>query len=84
MAQIRVTIDIDSRDIPELVCGQRLDEPRLAEHLAGVADALANDLGLHGYLSRPDRIEELRRALWEAAPWSLESQLELSQINGST
>jgi hypothetical protein len=80
MAQIRITIDIDSRDIPELVCAQHLDETRRARHLADVAYAVANDLGLHDFFSRPDRVEELRRMLWEAAPWRPESRVRLSQV----
>ncbi len=63
MQPIRITIDVDPQKIPDLVCCD------YSAHVDNggqqIAVAIANALGIEEYLSRPDRIYELRRLMWE-------------------
>ena len=65
MQALRVAINIEPRDFPDLLCARRVDDSRLAEYVSALAEALAEELGLQEFLSRPDRVHELRRILWE-------------------
>ena len=65
MQAIRVAINIEPRDIPDLLCARRVDDSRLAEYVTALAEAVAEELGLQEFLSRPNRVHELRRILWE-------------------
>ena len=63
MRPIKVTIDVDPQNIPELVC---TDHSLLADDITEqIAIAIAKSLGIEDYLSQPDRIYELRRRMWE-------------------
>ena len=60
---IKITIDVDPQKIPELVC---YDYSMHADSGSQqIAVAVAEALGIEDYLSRPDRIYELRRWMWE-------------------
>ena len=63
MQALTVAIDIEPRDIPDLLCTPSVDDSRLAEYVTALA--VAEELGLQEFLSRPDRVHELRRILWE-------------------
>ena len=63
MQALTVAIDIEPRDIPDLLCAPSVDDSRLAEYVTVLA--VAEELGLQEFLSRPDRVHELRRILWE-------------------
>lgn len=65
MQPVTVTIEVEPRDIPDLLCSSRLDSNRLAEYVAALAKAVAEALDLQDFLSRPERVHELRRLLWE-------------------
>lgn len=65
MQALRVAINIEPRDFPHLLCARRVDDSRLAEYVSALAEAVAEELGLQEFLSRPDRVHELRRILWE-------------------
>ena len=63
MHPIKITIDMDPQKIPELVCS---DYSLLSDDITEqIAVAIAKALGIEDYLSRPDRIYELRRWMWE-------------------
>ena len=63
MRPIKVTIDVDPQKIPELVCSDYSMQADSSTHQ--LATAVAKALGIEEYLSRPDRIYELRRWVWE-------------------
>ena len=63
MRPIKVTIDVDPQKIPELVCSDYSLQANSGTHQ--IAAAVAKALGIEEYLSRPDRIYELRRWVWE-------------------
>ena len=65
MQALKVAINIEPRDIPDLLCARSVDDSRLAEYVTALAVAVAEELGLQEFLSRPDRVHELRRILWE-------------------
>ena len=65
MQPITVTITVEPRDIPNLVCSNQIENSRLAEHIATLAEMVAETLGIREFLSQPDRVPELRRLLWE-------------------
>ncbi len=74
MRPIKVTIDVDPQKIPELVCS---DYSALADSgTHQIAAAVAKALGIEEYLSRPDRIYELRRWVWERGNTSAFSSQE--------
>lgn len=64
MRPVRMTIDLDGQHIPELVCTGYLAVGGAGEHVAAVAKAIAQSLGIEDYLGKPDRIHELRRTMW--------------------
>ena len=65
MQSVTVAIEIEPRDIPALLCSRRLDSSRLDEYIATLAEAVAEVLDLQDFLSRPERVHELQRLLWE-------------------
>ena len=64
MRLVTMTIDLDGRHIPELVCTGYPAVGGDGEHVAAVAKAIAESLGIEDYLGKPDRIHELRRTMW--------------------
>ena len=63
MRPIKITIDVDPQKIPDLVCSDYSKRTDSGTHQ--IAEAVAKALGIEEYLSRPDRIYELRRWVWE-------------------
>ena len=63
MQPIKITIDVDPQKIPDLVCYDYSENANSGTHQ--IASAVARALGIEEYLSRPDRIYELRRWVWE-------------------
>ena len=63
MRPITITIDMDPQKIPALVCSDYSAQADSGSEQLAVAVAKA--LGIEDYLSRPDRIYELRRWMWE-------------------
>ena len=74
MRPIKVMIDVDPQKIPELVCGDHSMQADSGTHQ--IAEAVAKALGIEEYLSRPDRIYELRRWVWERGNTSAFSSQE--------
>ena len=68
MQSVQVTLDIRTQDIPDIVCAP--------ESVGGVGSAFSSDLarelatrlGVQDYLSKPDRVADLRRVLWQRQP----------------
>jgi hypothetical protein len=65
MRPVTMTIDLDGRHIPELVCTSYPASISGDEHVAAIAKAMAESLGIEEYLGRADRVHELRRLMWE-------------------
>ena len=65
MRAVNITITLDLRHIPDLVCSSKLENSRLSDHVAAVAEEIADAMGLQEFLHRPDRVHELRSMLWE-------------------
>ncbi len=65
MRLVTMTIDLDGRHVPELVCSGYPAAISGNEHVAAIAKAMAASLGIEEYLGRADRIHELRRMMWE-------------------
>jgi|AP45_3_1055517.scaffolds.fasta_scaffold90475_1 hypothetical protein len=65
MQTVRVAIDVNPRDIPNLVCAQSADIKENPGYSSAISEALANALGVQEFLHQPERIDELRRVLWE-------------------
>jgi hypothetical protein len=65
MRPVTMTIDLDGRHVPELVCMGYPAAISGNEHVAATAKAIAKSLGIEEYLGRADRIHELRRTMWE-------------------
>lgn len=68
MKPISVTITIQPRDIPALVCAERPEAAASVDYFRVVAEALANSLGVQEFLFKPQLIHELRRRLWAMSP----------------
>ena len=80
MHPIKVTIDVDPQQIPDLVCCDYSVHANSGSQQ--IAVAVAKALGIEDYLSQPDRIYELRRWMWEkgdalALPFQLEEEITL-------
>ena len=80
MRPIKVTIDVDPQQIPDLVCCDYSVHANSGSQQ--IAVAVAKALGIEDYLSQPDRIYELRRWMWEkgdalALPFQLEEAITL-------
>ena len=65
MQTLKVQIDIESKDISSLICSDPSDATLENRYTLAVATSLANSLHLKDFLFRPERINELRRTLWE-------------------
>lgn len=74
MQPIKITIDVDPQKIPDLVCYDYSENANSGTHQ--IAEAVAKALGIEEYLSRPDRIYELRRWVWERGNTSMFSTQE--------
>ena len=68
MQAIHVTVEVNPRDIPSLVCADYTDSGSSDRYTAAIAQAVAENLGVQEFLGRPDKIDELRRCLWNKAP----------------
>ncbi len=68
MQPVSVNIDVKSSDIPALVCSDHSEHSTDSEYVGAIAKAVAETLGIEEFLSEPERIDELRRRLWELAP----------------
>lgn len=65
MQTVRVAIDVNPRDIPNLVCSDTAQGKEDTGYSAAISEALASALGVREFLHCPERIHELRRFLWE-------------------
>ncbi len=65
MQTVRVAIDVNPRDIPDLVCSDATDGKEDTGYSTAISKALADALGVQEFLHCPERIHELRRVLWE-------------------
>lgn len=65
MQTVRVAIDVNPRDIPNLVCSHLAGSKDDAGYSSAISEALAEALGVQEFLHCPERIHELRRFLWE-------------------
>ena len=68
MQAVSVKIDVKPFDIPTLVCSDHSEDHPDAGYVRVVAKAVADALGLEEFLSKPGRVDELRRRLWEQDP----------------
>ena len=68
MQAIHVTVEVNPRDIPSLVCADYTNSGSSDRYTAAIAQAVAENLGVEEFLGRPDRIDELRRCLWKKDP----------------
>ncbi len=69
MQEVSITIDVKARDIPTLICGSdRVNATSDAGYVSVIANAVAETLGLQDYLSHPNRVDELRRLIWQSSP----------------
>ncbi len=68
MKPISVTITIQPRDIPALVCAECPATTADAGYFRVIAEALASSLDIQEFLFKPNRIHELRRRLWAMSP----------------
>ena len=65
MQNVRVAIDVNPRDIPNLVCSHFTGSKDDAGYSSAISEALAEALGVQEFLHCPERLHELRRVLWE-------------------
>ena len=68
MQSIQVTIDIRPQDIPDIVCASQRVVGESAAYSTDLARELATQLGVQDYLSKPERVADLRRVLWQRQP----------------
>ena len=68
MQAIHVTVEVNPRDIPSLVCTDYAGISAGDRYTAAIAQAVAENLGVEEFLGRPDKIDELRRCLWKKDP----------------
>ena len=68
MQSVNVTIDVKAQDIPRLVCTNSGEQSPFMTYITGMAEAVAHNLGVEEFLNRPEREDELRRALWQKLP----------------
>ena len=64
MQTVRVAIDVNPRDIPNLVCSDTAEGKEDTGYSAAISEALANALGVREFRPCPEGIHELRRLLW--------------------
>ena len=65
MQPVSINITVQSRDIPRLVCSDYSQAEADETYNALIAEAVAKTLGIEDFLFQEDRINELRRLLWE-------------------
>jgi len=65
MQPISISITIQPRHIPRLICSDYSDKGLEGGYDVVVAQAVAKLLGVQEFLFRPERIHELQRRLWE-------------------
>lgn len=65
MQPIRIALDINPRDVPVLVCSESSDVEEKSEYKGAISEAIAEALGVQEFLHKPERLNELRRFLWE-------------------
>ena len=63
MQSVRIAIDIDTKDIPNLVCNGEQEDKFAYESV--ISKTLAEALGLQEFLHCPERVNEVRRIIWE-------------------
>ncbi len=68
MLPLSINIEVSQRDIPQLVCTEYSLERPNAEYASAIAQAVADVLGVQDFLSKPGRVNELRRKLREMSP----------------
>ena len=68
MQAIRVTVEVNPRDIPSLVCTDYAGSNSDSRYTAAIAQAVAENLGVEEFLGKPEMIDELRRCLWRKDP----------------
>ena len=68
MQAVSVNIDVRPFDIPTLVCTDHTEKTSSSDYLLAIARAVAENLDIEEFLSKPERIDELRRRLWELDP----------------
>lgn len=65
MQPVRIALDINPRDIPVLVCSEAPDAESKLGYKGAISEAIAETLGIEEFLHKPERLNELRRILWE-------------------
>jgi hypothetical protein len=65
MQPINVTITIQPRHIPKLICSDYSNNRSDDSYNVAIAQAVAEALGVQEFLFHPERIHELQRRLWE-------------------
>ena len=65
MQPVRIALDINPRDIPVLVCSESPEDEAKSEYKSAISEAIAEALGIQEFLNKPERLNELRRILWE-------------------
>ncbi len=68
MDAINITIVVEPRDIPALVCSRRAEVTPDSRYILAVAEAVAQVVDAREFLFRPDRIHDLTRLIWERQP----------------
>ncbi len=69
MQPLSISIEVNTRDIPQLVCSTYSAETNPnAGYASAIAQAIAEALGVQEFLRKPERVNELRRKLWEMSP----------------
>jgi len=65
MQPVRIALDINPCDIPVIVCSEASDADAKSDYNYAISEAIAEVLGVQEFLHKPERLNELRRFLWE-------------------
>lgn len=68
MQPVNVNIDVKAQDIPTLICSDYSQRNQFTAYIADMALSVAASLGVEEFLSQPQRVDELRRRLWQLNP----------------
>ena len=68
MQPVSVNINVRSQDIPTLICTDYSEQNQFTDYMSGMAESLAQSLGVEEFLHAPGRVDELRRRLWQEHP----------------